>query len=138
MESEAINKPKSVGNKSRFVFNVTYHSMLLKLKKIHLQLIPDRERRTIFERVPIIGFRRAKSLIDIIVRANVASLEKKEGCCRSCGGTRCEIRKHIVTTETFRYFSTQRERCIKLDDWNLCIFFYANLVQKQYTGSTIF
>ena len=118
MRSEAISKPKRVGNKSRFVFNVTYYSVLLKLKKMHLQLIPDRERRKVFERVPLTGFRRAKSLKDIIVRAKKAPLEEKEGCCRSCGGTRCEICKHIVTTETFRSFSTQRKCCIRPDNWN--------------------
>ena len=85
MRSEAINKAEHVGNKSRFVFNITYHPVLLKLKKIHLQLIPDRKRRKVFENFTIIGFRRAKSLKDTIVRAKVAPLEKKEGCCRSCG-----------------------------------------------------
>ena len=85
MRSEAINKANHVGNKSMFVFNITYHPVLLKLKKIHLQLIPDRKRRKVFENFTIIGFRRAKSLKDIIVRAKVAPLKKKEGCCRSCG-----------------------------------------------------
>ena len=56
-------------------------------------------------RIPIVGFRRAKSLKDILVRAKVAPLEKKKDSCRSCGGIRCEICKHVVTTEIFRSFS---------------------------------
>ena len=91
-----------MGNKSRIVFNITYHPVFSKLQnvlsEIHLLLTPDREHGKLFEKVLITGFRRAKSLKDILVRAKVAPLEKKKGCCRSCGGTRCEICKHVVTT----------------------------------------
>ena len=71
----------------------------------------------------------------------VAPLEKKKGCCRPCGGTRCEICKHVVTTETFRSFSTQREYCIKPDNLNcrssnVVYLFSCKACSKQYTGST--
>ena len=73
-----------MGNKSRIVFNITYHPVFLKLKnklsEIHLLLTLDREHGKVFEHVPIIGFRRAKGLKDILVRAKVAPLEKKKGC----------------------------------------------------------
>ena len=98
--------------------------MLSKLKNVlsemQLLLTPDREHGKVFEKIPIVGFRKAKSLKDILVRAKVAPLEKKKGCCRSCGGTRSEICKHFVTTETFRSFSTQRGYCIKPDNLNCC------------------
>ena len=46
--------------------------MLTKLKnilsEIHLVLTPDREYGKVFERIPIVGFRRAESLKDILVR----------------------------------------------------------------------
>ena len=71
-----------MGNKSRIVFNITYHAVFLKLKKvlseIHLLSTPDREHGKVFEKVPIVGFRRAKSLNYILVRAKVAPLEKKK------------------------------------------------------------
>ena len=77
--------------------------MLLKLKnvlsEVHLLLTPDKEHGKVFERVPMIGFKRAKSLKDILVIAKIAPLEEKKGFCRSCGGTSCKICKH-VTTET--------------------------------------
>ena len=61
--SEVFNKWKYVGNNSRFVFNFTYHSVFSKLKnvlsEIHLLLTPDREYTKVFERIPIVGFRRA-------------------------------------------------------------------------------
>ena len=105
---------------------------------MHLLLTPDREHGKAFEKVPIIGFRIAKSLEDILARAKVAPLEKKKGCCRACGGTRCEICKHVVATETFRSFSTQREYCIKSNNWNCrssnVYFFSCKAYSKQYTG----
>ena len=120
--SEVLNKQKRVGNNSRFIFNIIYHPVLSKLKNvlsgIHLLLTPDREHGKVFEKIPIVGFRRAKSLKDILVTAKVAPLGKKKGSCRSCGGTRCEICKRVVTTETFRSFNTQREYCIKPDNLN--------------------
>ena len=110
---EVLNKQKRVGNKNRFVFNITYHPVFSNLKNIlsgiHLLLTPDREHRTVFEKIPIIGFRKTKSLKDVLVSTKVAPLERTTGYCRSCGGTRCEICKHVVTTETFRSFSTPKE-----------------------------
>ena len=120
------------------------HKVILKLKKvlseIHLLLTPDREHRKVFERIPIVGFRRAKSLKDILGRAKVAPLKKKKCSCRSCGGTRCEICKHVVTTETFRSFSTQRGYCIKPDKLscrsnNVVHLFSCKACSKQYTVS---
>ena len=122
LRSEVWNKQKSVGSNNKFVFNITHHQLLSKLKNvlsdIHLPLTPDREHGKVFERIPIVGFRIAKSLKSILVRVRVASLEKKKGSCRSCGCTRRKICEHVVTTETFRSFSTQREYCIKPDNLN--------------------
>ena len=143
--SEVLNKRKCVGNNSSFVLYITYHPVPSKLKnvlsKIHLLLTPDREYGKVFEKIPIVGFRRVKSLKDILVRAKVAPTEKKKGSCRSCGGTRCEICKHVVTTETFRSFSTKREYCIKPNNLNcrsnnVVYLFSHKTCSKQYTGST--
>ena len=76
---------------------------------MHLLLTPGIEHGTFLEKGPIIRLGRAKSLKDILVRTKVPPLEKKKDCYRSCGGTRCELCKHAVTTETFISFITQRE-----------------------------
>ena len=104
LRSEVLNKQKRVGNKSSFVFNITCHPVFSKLENVLSEIY--------------LLFRRAKSLKDIFVRAKVAPLEKKKGCCGSCGGTRCEIYNHFVTTKTFGSLSTQRENCIKPDNLN--------------------
>ena len=142
--SEVLNKQKLVGNKNRFVFNITYHPVFSKLKKIlseiHSLLAPDREHGNIFEKVPIIGIRKAKRLKEILARAKVAPLEQKKGCCKSCGGTSCKIWKHVETTETFWSFSAQREYCIKrynlnCSSNNVVYLFSCKACSKQYTGS---
>ena len=94
-------------NKSITFFGLTYHPLFSKLKnvlsEIHLLLTPDREHGKVFERIPIVWFRRAKSLKDTHVRAKAAPPQKKKGSCRSCGGTRYEICKHVVTNEIFTF-----------------------------------
>ena len=71
-------------------------------------LIPNRKHRKGFEKIHVIRFKRAKSLKDILVKAKVAPLENMKGCCRLGEGTRCEIRKHAVTTENL-VFSVLKE-----------------------------
>ena len=78
----------SVENKSSFAFNITYHQVFSKLFEIYLLLTPDREHWKFFKKVSITGFRRAKGLEAFLVRANVATLEKKKDCCRLCGSAR--------------------------------------------------
>ena len=48
------------------------------LDEIHLPLTPNREHGKVFEKVPIILFRRSKSLKDILVKAKVLPYEKKK------------------------------------------------------------
>ena len=67
------------------------------LSEIHLLLTPDREHGKVFDKVRIIGFRRAKSLEVILVRAMLSPLEKEKGWSRPCECSRCEIFKHVVT-----------------------------------------
>ena len=57
--------------------------------------------------VPIIGFRRAKSLKDILVRAKIPQIKNK-GWCGPCKGPRCEICKQIVPTRNFTSSTTKR------------------------------
>ena len=124
LRSKLLNKRKGMRNNNRFIFNVTYHPVLLKVKnipsEIHLLITPNRKHGKIFERISIVGFRRAKILKDILVRAKVAPLEKKKDSSRS--------------------FSTQREYWIKLDNLNchsnkVVYLFLCKTSFKQYPGS---
>ena len=72
------NQRRKKENEDKLVLNITYHLSLAKLKaimtKIHLLLTPDNEYNKMFRDVPIIGFRRAKSLKDIHVRAKIPKI----------------------------------------------------------------
>ena len=61
--------------------NITYHPSLAQLKvimtRIHLLLTPDNEHSKLFRDVPITGFRRAKSLKDILVRTKIPQIKNK-------------------------------------------------------------
>ena len=84
--------------------------------EIHLLLTPGREHGNVFDKFPLIGFRKAKKLKDILVRFKLAPCEKKKDCCRSCGGTKCKTYKHVLTTERFESSSAQREYSVKPDN----------------------
>ena len=81
-KSEVLNKRKRVGNNSRFAFNLTYHPVIPKLKNVisemRLLLTTDREHGKVFEAIPIFGFRRAKSLMYILVREKVLLLNRRK------------------------------------------------------------
>ena len=65
------------------MFNITCHPNFSNLKDtmsfLHLLLTPDQEHEKVFHKVSIIGFRRVKSLKDILVRAKVPLFTKMKG-----------------------------------------------------------
>ena len=77
------NNMKDKRNDYQLVFNITYHPDFSKLNNtmsfFHLLLTPDQEHQKVFHTVPIIGFRRAKSLKGILVRAKVPHFKKMKG-----------------------------------------------------------
>ena len=97
---------KDKRNHYQLVFNISCHPNFSNLKDtmsfLHFLLTPDQEHHKVFHKFPISGFRRAKSLKDILVRAKVSSLQKKEGFCGACKKSRCEICEHMVNTNNFK------------------------------------
>ena len=51
---------------------------------LHILLTPNKEHKTAFPNIPIIGFRNGKSLKDFLVRATLPILNDS-GRCESCG-----------------------------------------------------
>ena len=96
---DLLNNMKDKRNDYKLVVNITYHPNFSNLKDtmsfLHLLLTPDQEHQQVFHKVPIIGFQRAKSLKDILVRAKVPPVLKNEGSCGPCKKSRCEICKKV-------------------------------------------
>ena len=81
--AELLNNQRKKDNEDKLFFNITYHTSLAQLKhimtRIHLLLKTNHERNKFFRKVPITGFRRAKSLKDILVRAKIHQIKKMVG-----------------------------------------------------------
>ena len=111
---------KDKRNDYHLVFNITYYPNFFKLKDtmsfLNLLLTPDQEHQKVFHKVPVIGFRRAKSLKDILVRAKVRPLQKNKGFSGSCKKSRCEICEHMVNANSFKSTTTQRTYIIRLEN----------------------
>ena len=136
---------KDKRNDYKLVFNITYHPNFSNLKDtmsfLHLLLTPDQEHQQVFHKVPIIGFRRAKSLKDILVKAKVPPVLKNEESCGPCKKSRCEICELIVSTDNFKSTMTHRTYFIRPPDLkcsskNVVYLFTCKTCSKQYTGST--
>ena len=110
--TELLHSQREEVHKNKLFFNITYYPIFSKLKnilsKIHLLLTPDREHSKVFEDIPIICFKKGKSLKDILVRAKVPPLKTEEGFCGPCSKPRCEICKHITKTNQFESSSIFR------------------------------
>ena len=87
------------------------------MNRIQLLLTPNNEHNKVLRDFPIIGFRRGKSLKDILLRAKISQIKNK-GLCGPCKGPRCEICKHIVRTRNFTSFTTKRAYDIRPENLN--------------------
>ena len=81
--NDLLNNMKDKRNDYQLVFNITYHPNFSKLQNtmscLHILLAPDQEHQKVLHKVSIIGFRRVKSLKEILVRAKVPQLQKMKG-----------------------------------------------------------
>ena len=59
------------------------------LTSIHVLLTPDEEHPKVFQKVPLVGFRRGKNLKDILVRAKLLETQSADDSgkwfCKRCG-----------------------------------------------------
>ena len=141
---ELLNKIKEPVER-KLTVNITYHPAFSKLKdilkRIHLLLTSDREHEKVFPEVPIVGFRRAKSLKEHLVRAKLPSLTQGTGCGK-CGGSRCDVCNYIEASHTFsdkngaRIFDI-RKGVLNCNSTNVIYLMQCKVCALQYVGSTI-
>ena len=96
-------RPKERGE-SKLTLNITYHPAYVRLRKvlshIHLLLTHNEEHRNVFPNVPVVGFKRGKSLQDILVNAKLQT-PKCEGTSNKCNGKRCEVCTWVTEASSF-------------------------------------
>ena len=102
--TELLHREKQK-KKQKMTLNISYHPAYQGLdrilRKIHVTLTFDKEHGKVFEDIPIIGFRRGKSLKDLLVRAKVPPLITENRSSGSCLGKRCLTCPFIESSTSF-------------------------------------
>ena len=121
---------KDKRNNYNLLFNITYYPNVSNSKDtmsfLHLLLTSDQEHQKVFHKVPIIGFRRAESLKDILARPKVHSVQKNE---------------HFVSIDSFKSTTTQmtcflKPPNLKCPSKNVVYLFTCKTFPKHFAGST--
>ena len=128
-------------NKSWRLGNVGIFTKLRNiLSRIHLLLTRDTEHSKIFKNIPIIGFKKGKSLKDVLVRAKVPPLKTEEGFCGPCNKDVKFLNilpKHISLNQhlesTLYSIKPQNLNCASK---NVVYHFSCKTYHKEYTKST--
>ena len=82
--------------KDKLTLNVTFHPSFQNtlnqiIREAHTILTYDKDHKEVFQEIPIVGFRKGKSLKDILVRAKVPSLSDRMGFSQGCGRLNCGV-----------------------------------------------
>ena len=79
--TELLSNQRKKKNEDKLDLNITHRPSLAHLKNImtrtHLLLTPDSEHNKVFRDIPVIAFRRAKSLKDILAGAKISQIKNK-------------------------------------------------------------
>ena len=84
------------------VLNLTYYPLLRDFQKVlnetQILVTPNEEHKTVFgEKPPTIGWRKARTLKDYLVRAQLTDKDTKESKSALCNGKRCQVCQYIET-----------------------------------------
>ena len=96
-------KMKSESNQNKLTFNITYYPVFQNvrniLQELHILLTPNKERKKVFQYIPVPGFRNDKCLKDHLVRAKLPNVELT-GRSKSCGKWNCLVCEFLWDTDT--------------------------------------
>ena len=105
---DLLNRERVVGGERRDVLVLSYHPCLSKkvhdiIRKAHPILQCNAEHKKVFSEIPMVSYRRAKSLSDMLVRARVPKVQAPlEKGCRGCNGRKdCQVCDKIVPDTHF-------------------------------------
>ena len=140
LDNEKTKKPAP-----NLIINITYHPAFSRIRdllsKIHILLTPNEEHRKIFYGTPVVGFKRGKSLKDILVRAKVPEVKPISGESVGCSSKRCKVCEVINPTKTFSNKEDDRTFHIKggklnCNSQNIVYLVQCKTCNLQYVGST--
>ena len=141
-----LEREKVVSGSSRDVLVLSYHPCLSRkvhdiVRNAHVILQCDVEHRKVFPDVPMVSYRRAKSLGDSLVRAKVPKQKISIGC-RGCNGrSDCQVCGLVVCDTHFSSNNTGRKFEIRggpyhCNSSNVVYLLECKTCGIQYVGST--
>ena len=143
--NDLLNQDSKTKGRNKLVFNLTYHPAYSKLKhilsNINLLLTPDAQHRKVFPEVPIVDFKRGKSLRDLLVRAKFSVEKETDGKSCSCQGKRCELCTFLVEHNTFTNkevsdtYKIREGLHLDCNSKNVIYLITCKKCKKQYIGS---
>ena len=140
--SDLLSREKIEKSDYKLTLNITYHpsyqNLRSVLKKLHVILNVDKDHRDVFPDIPILGFRKGKSLKDFLVRAKVPSLIPESGACTGCQDKRCLTVLNKGTSFVDKKGNTYHLRSgdLNCDSTNVVYLITCKACGLQYVGST--
>ena len=137
-------KDKQPVTNQRILFVATFHSALPNIAKILHRLQPvlqsSRRCQVAIGQVPMVAFRRPKSLKDILVHSDLKRQIPDKGC-RGCGDRRCRVCDFFVVGTGFKSRVTGRDFIINFtlncNSDHVVYLLSCAKCEMQYIGSTI-
>ena len=143
--NEALNNTRPKRPAPDLVLNITYHPAYRKLRSvlenIHLLLTPDEEHRKVFGNIPTVGFKRGRSLKDLLVRAKLPTNEDGNKGCEGCGREDCGVCPFIKSTKEFtdknrsRTYEIRNTETLNCDSSCVVYLMSCKSCHMQYVGS---
>lgn len=147
MTREEAFRSKQQTRSAKTPFVVTYHPGLPNISKILRELHPilkssDRCKKAIKD-IPLVAFRKPKSLGDYLVRAKInsrGSAENERGTCK-CKSSRCEVCRYLEEKDCFVCTHNDRKYSINYsldcNSSNVVYLITCKRCSVQYVGSTV-
>ena len=146
-QEEAFSNSHRGEGPNRDFLVLTFHPALSAriydiIRSLQVVLQADEEHKRVFQSIPLISFRRSKTLQDILVRAKLPQRSSAPNCCQGCNRRNCQVCKFIDGGETFRNKEGTRTFNLRkgiLDCNSKCVVYklQCKTCNSQYIGSTI-
>ena len=141
-----LTDEKQKNGNNRIFLVLTYHPALSKkiydiLKQNQNILKVNAEHKKIFNEIPLVSFRRGKTLKDVLVRSKL-KVEFKPGACVGCERPNCLIDDFLDTSGVFsnakgdRIFNI-RKGMLNCNSKYVVYLLRCKTCNKQYVGSTV-
>ena len=144
--SDLLNKNKNISNNERVVFSLPYHPILKDFQKVlnelHIILTHNEEHKKVFKDIPMIGWRKPKSLKDHLVKAKLTEQKVLSSKCAPCNKSkRCQVCQFLTECTTFsdrgKNVSFEiRNGNFNCDSSNVVYLIECKTCSMQYIGST--